>query len=98
MAEIAKSDLFFLITSAAVIVLTIIIAVIAMYLFFVIKDVKELVHKVKEESDGILDDFKDFRRQLREESSNIKRASAIATFLKDVFFTKRSRLKKPKEE
>jgi hypothetical protein len=40
MTDIAKSDLFFMITSVSVVVLTIIIAVVLIYAFFIIRNLK----------------------------------------------------------
>lgn len=51
MTDIVKSDLFFVITSISVISLTVIIAALLIYIFFIMKKVKSIVDKVKEGSD-----------------------------------------------
>ncbi len=98
MAEIAKSDLFFLITTVSVVVLTIIIAVLLVYLFIVIKDVKEVVRKVKVESNEMIDDIKDLRIRLKAESTAVSRASAVFGFFRKTFFAKRGSVRKSKED
>lgn len=98
MADIAKSDLFFVITSIAVVVLSAIIATLLIYLFIIIRDVRVVVHKVKEESTEMLGDIKDLRVKLRDESGIASRFAAFAIFFKKAFFSKRGRSKKSKEE
>jgi hypothetical protein len=51
MTELAKSDLFFVITSISVISLTVIVAILLIYVFFIVKKVKNIVDKIKEGSD-----------------------------------------------
>lgn len=96
MADLAKSDVFFVITTAAVIVITVIVAVLLAYLFIIIRDVKEVVRKVKEESGEVIEDVKELRHRLREQGSALGRASAVARFFKSAFLGKRSRTKKSK--
>ncbi len=98
MADIAKSDLFFVITTVAVVVLSAIIATLLIYLFIIIRDVKQVVHKVKEESTEMLDDIKDLRVKLRDESGVASRFGAFFLFIKKAFFSKRGRSRKSKEE
>ena len=98
MADIAKSDLFFFITTVAVVVLSAIIATLLIYLFVIIRDVKQVVHKVKEESVEMLDDIKDLRGKLRDESGVASRFAAFFFFIKKAFFSKRGRSRKSKEE
>lgn len=98
MADIAKSDLFFFITTMAVIVLSITILVLLVYVFIIIRDIKSVVHRVKEESDGVLGDIKDLRLKIKESSGAAGYAGAIFGFLKKAFFTKRTRPKKHKVE
>lgn len=51
MTDIVKSDLFFVITSISVISLTVIVAALLIYTFFIMRKVKSIVDKVKEGSD-----------------------------------------------
>jgi formate-dependent nitrite reductase membrane component NrfD len=97
MAEIAKSDLFFFITTMAVIVLSITILVLLVYVFIIIRDIKSVVHRVKEESDGVLGDIRDLRLKIKESSGVASYTAAVFSFLKKAFFVKRSRSKKHKE-
>jgi len=98
MIELAKSDIFFIITTVAVIVLSSIIATLLVYLFIVIRDVKKVVERVKEESGEILEDVKTLRLKIRAEGTAISRASAFFGFFKNVFLRKRGRSKRSKEE
>ena len=98
MNEIAKSDFFFFITTLAIIFLSIIIFVLLVYIFSIIRDIKSVVHRVKEESDGVLGDIKDLRLKIKESSGAAGYAAAVFSFLKKAFFVKRTRSRKHKEE
>lgn len=98
MTEIAKSDVFFLITSLAVIVLTVIISVLLVYVFIIMRNVRGVVEKVKEESDLLLDDVRELRVRLKTEEGAVRRASALLAFLRGLFFAKRGGRKKRERE
>lgn len=98
MADIAKSDIFFFITSLSVVVLTIIVAVLLVYIFLIVRNVKGVVEKVKEESDLLLDDVKQLRVRLKSEDGAIRRASALFSFVRGIFLDKRGRSRKKKDE
>jgi predicted Holliday junction resolvase-like endonuclease len=98
MADIAKSDAFFLITSMSVVILTVIIAVLLIYIFLIVRNVKSVIEKVKEESDLLLDDIKELRVRLKAEDGAVRRASTLFAFLRGTFLGKRSRRKKEEEK
>lgn len=98
MADVAKSDVFFFITSMAVIILTIIIAVLLVYVFLIVRNVKSVVEKVKEESDLLLDDIKDLRVKLKSDGGAVRRASTLFAFLRETFFGKKSRRRKNEDD
>jgi hypothetical protein len=89
MAELAKSDVFFMITSAAVVILTVIIAVLLIYIFIVVRNVKKVIEKVKVESDLLLDDIRELRVKLKTEGGTFRRASALFAFFKGAFLGKK---------
>lgn len=91
MIDIAKSDLFFVITSMAVIILTVIIAVLLVYIFLMLRNVKNVIDKVKVESDGMIEDIKELRLKIKADGSIVRKASAFVTFFRSAFMGKRKR-------
>jgi len=94
MTDIAKSDLFFMITSISVVVLTIIIAVVLIYAFFIIRNVKEIVKKVKEESESAIDDIRELRLKLKADGNVLRGVTGVLGLLKNTFFGRKKKSKK----
>jgi predicted Holliday junction resolvase-like endonuclease len=90
MTELAKSDLFFFISSLSVIILTIIIAVLLVYVVLTVRDIKSIVDRIKEEGGDILEDIKELRLKLKE-AKGLGNLAAIAAFFGNTFFSKRKR-------
>jgi 5-bromo-4-chloroindolyl phosphate hydrolysis protein len=72
MTEFAKMDIFFLITSIAVVVLTALLAVLAIYIIKISSDIKYISGKAKNEADFIAKDLSDLRENVREKGANLK--------------------------
>lgn len=66
-----KSDIFFFITSVAVVFLSILVAMILVYGFKVIKDLRFLTQKIREEGEEVIKDFKEARVRFREKGSGL---------------------------
>ncbi len=93
MTEIAKSDLFFIITSISVISLTVILAIVLFYVFSIVKKVNKIVSKVKEESENAIEDIRELRAKLKAEGSAIRGLSMAFAFIKNMFSGKKSKKK-----
>jgi uncharacterized protein YoxC len=78
-----KQDIFFLITSIAVAVLTILLAVLAVYLIKVFKDIKYITKKAKSEADLITEDIHELRQNVRQEGAKVAHLAKFLTKLKN---------------
>ncbi len=65
MDTLIKSDVFFFITSIAVIVLGALIGAATVYLIRILRDVKAISERVKEETTATADDFREVRSHLK---------------------------------
>ena len=66
-----KSDVFFFITSTAVVVLSLVLLVALYYLIKILRDVKDISHTVKRESELILSDVDAVRRSIKKKSKQV---------------------------
>ncbi len=85
MTEIAKSDLFFFITSIAVVVVSLVLIIVLIYSFLVIRKVRLLVDKVKEESEEVIDDIHEFRMKFKTQKGFLKKLPAFIVFFRRLF-------------
>lgn len=81
MDTLIHADIFFFITSCAVIVLSIIMGIVLVYAVFVAKNVHYIVSKVKKESDHISEDIYHARLKIREQGAKI---ATLMSFLKNI--------------
>lgn len=88
MEEILKANIFFFITSVAVILLSIGIIIAVLYLVRILRDVKHISEIARTQSDLIADDIRDLRTNMR--SGNV--ANGIVNFARGLY----KRAKKPK--
>ena len=72
METIMKSEIFFFITSIAVVILTILIGIIAAYLIRILRNVDDISAKAKEEAALIKEDVADLRQNIRDEGIKVK--------------------------
>ncbi len=107
MTEIARSDLFFFITTFAVVILTILLIIILIYAVNILRDIKRISRLANEEAKEIKQDIDSARKEIKESASQVKGfVQAVATntglrlaanFLKKFLQTKDSN-KKGEEE
>lgn len=71
MESVAKSDLFFFVTTIAVIVLTVIIVIALSYVIRIASDIKYIAKRAKQETDEIADDLKNARETLKSKGKTI---------------------------
>ena len=72
MNSLIKSDVFFFITSIAVVVLTILLCVLIFYLIKVSKDIKYISQKAKSEADNVVKDIQNLRDGVKQQGQNLK--------------------------
>jgi len=71
MEAVLKSDVFFFITSTAVIVLSVVLLVALYYLIKILRDVKEISRTVKKESELIVADVDAVRRNIKKKGKQV---------------------------
>ncbi len=64
-----KADIFFFITSVVVILLAILVAVMLVYIVRILRDVKHISSRVREEGDKIIEDVDELRQDLSREGA-----------------------------
>lgn len=72
MEGVLKSDIFFVIASLAVIVISVLAVAALFYVVMILRDIKEVSRKIKEESALIGEDFRELRAALRREGIKVK--------------------------
>ena len=71
MEAVLKSEVFFFITSTAVVVLSVVLLVALYYLIKILRDVKDISHTVKRESELISSDVDAVRRSIKKKSKQV---------------------------
>jgi len=71
MNTLIKADIFFFITTIAIVLLTVVAIVVAIYVVRILRDIKNLSEKVKIEGGEIIDDVASARENIKKESSGI---------------------------
>lgn len=79
--SLIQANIFFFITSIAVVLVTLLVIVLLMYLVLILKDFRGVSRKVKEETDLIALDIHDARSHIRKEGGDLK---AVFDFFKDM--------------
>ena len=74
MNSFIQANIFFFITSVAVVLVTILVIVLLAYLVLILRDFKGVSRRVKEETDLIAVDINDARAHLRKEGADLKNA------------------------
>ena len=67
MESLIKADIFFFITTIAVVIVSIVLVAVLIYFLLILIDVLGLVKHVKKEGEEIISDVRDFRSNLKEE-------------------------------
>ncbi len=86
MTTLIHADVFFFVTSLAVIVFTVIAVVATLYIISILNDVKHITKRIRTESDEVLEDIKVLREHIREEGFKV---GMIAKLLGKFFKKKR---------
>jgi len=79
MNSLIKSDVFFFITSIAVVVIAILLTILIIYLIKVSKDIRYISQKAKTEADNIIQDVSQLRTNLKEQGGKIKDMAGFFT-------------------
>jgi uncharacterized protein YoxC len=92
MSDLLQADIFFFITTIAVILSAVLFAVLLVYLIKFLRDAKEISHRVKKEIVGLADDLTDLRENLREHGSKLSDlAQAVSSFGRGKKSTRKSK-------
>ena len=87
MQSLIQANIFFFITSIAVILVTILAVVILMYIVLVLKDFRGISSKIREETDLIAMDINEARAHIRKEGV---KAGFVFNFFKQLFKKQKS--------
>lgn len=87
MESLIKSEVFFFITSIAVVILTILLGMAVVYIIRILRNVDDISKKAKDEADLIKEDVADLRQNIRDEGIKVK--SFVSFF---------NKLKRPKNK
>lgn len=79
MDKLIQADIFFFVTTCAIVLLTIIFAIALVYVVFIAKNVHYVITKIKDESDNISGDIASARQKIKEQGV---RLLSIFTLLK----------------
>ncbi|MEK9182104.1 MAG: hypothetical protein AAB781_00770 [Patescibacteria group bacterium] len=90
MENIIQADIFFFITSVAVIVFTICSIIVMIYVTRILRDMKHISKMMSQESDKLLGDIGSLREVIEEEGAKVK---TIASFFLNLFAHRRKKAK-----
>jgi len=88
MNDFYKMDVFFVIASVAAIILTIVVTVAVVYGIKILRDVRYIISKAKEQTDSLAEDLTELRANVREEGAKLKH---LGSFISSIY--KRSKKK-----
>lgn len=89
--SLIQANIFFFITSVAVVLVTLLVIVLLMYLVLILKDFRGVSRKVKEETDLIALDINEARAHIRKEGGDLK---STFDFFKNLLPQKKKRTAK----
>lgn len=93
MTNIIKSDIFFFVTAVAVVIVTICIIIMSFYVIRILKDLKIISQKAKDESQKIIDDVTSLRQNVVNRGVEI---SQFFSFISYFFGGQKKNIKKGK--
>jgi hypothetical protein len=93
MGELIHADIFFMVTTAALVIVTIIAVIALVYAVAILKDIKYVSKRIKTESDEVIEDIHVLRTSIKEHGFKI----SVLTSLFSKFFL-RKRKGKRKED
>ncbi len=94
MNSLIHADIFFFVTTIVVVLVGIVIAVSAVYAIRILKDVSDVVRKVRDEADRVTADIGSLRATIREEGQKFTHVSEFITNFMRAKKTRRERKKK----
>lgn len=74
-----KQDIFFFITTIAVVLLSLILIVVGIFVIKILNDIRYISKKARAEADLISDDLRDLRQEVKMEGFKIKHALGFFT-------------------
>lgn len=77
MDTLIKADIFFFITSIAVIIIGAILSVALIYIVKILRDLRYIMTRAREETDSVIEDVQDLREYIRKERSKFEFMSEI---------------------
>jgi len=86
------ADIFFFITTIAVVIFTALMIIVGVYVIITLRDVRDLVKVVKDEAIHLVEDVEDFRENAKVKIrvvSKILKAFASTAFIKALFGKKK---------
>ena len=86
MNTLVHADVFFFVSTIALIVITILLVVALIFFVKILKDISEISSNVKKESIEIIEDVKQLRGDIKQEGFKLTK---LATFFGRMFFKKR---------
>jgi uncharacterized protein YpmB len=78
METLAKSDIFFFITSIAVVILTVLLSIALVYAIKILREAKKLTAEAKIQGEALLADIDDARRYLKREGMRLGSLAGLA--------------------
>jgi hypothetical protein len=72
MNEFLKQDIFFFVTTIAVVILTLLLAILVIYLIKISRDVKYISQKAKHEANLISEDISELRQNIKDKGAKFK--------------------------
>jgi len=82
MQTLIHADIFFFVTTIAVVLVTLAVVIVLVYIAFILKDIRELSRTIKKEGEEIIEDVRTFRQEVKEEAKHSmnNNPSTVAAF------------------
>lgn len=91
MDSLLRADIFFFITSIAVVMLTVVFAVAMAYLIRILRDVRHISQRLREETDVIIEDIEELRKRLKKQGERTTRMGQFLSMVLGRIMEKRKR-------
>jgi hypothetical protein len=98
MDNVLQADIFFFITTVAVIVASIVLTIALIYVIQILRDVRYVTKRTRKEADGILDDIHSARRFVEKEVKRAFDIREVVTGIVGMFLKKKRSRKTTKKE
>ena len=95
MQTLIHADIFFFITTMAVIFVTLVAVIVLVYIVIILKDIRELSRTIKNEGEEIIQDVHVFREEVKEEAkysmkNNSSTTAAFFNLIANLFARRKS--------